>query len=201
MIAEVSLNFSSCWRAFSSDIWFTPKNWLSPKRMRSMVAMGRASAIGLIRLEDQVDDAFGLVGGREGILVGHVAGPDRLGEGLELGRVLLAPQVEADRLLEPSDVARVPALHVVLEAAGVAQVDLELLAVDDQLAARTMDGDRSRHLPVAIVAPVGLKDSARVAWVGEDRRDGVLHVLGEDGLETRALNPGGRAYQEVHQVD
>ena len=39
MIAAVSLNFMSCWRAFSSDMWFTPKNWLSPKRMRSMLAM------------------------------------------------------------------------------------------------------------------------------------------------------------------
>src|SRR5215510_11888347 len=156
MIAEVSLNFNSCWRAFSSDMWFTPKNWLSPKRMRSMVVIDQASALGLIRLEDQVNDAFGLVGGCEGILVGHVAGPDRLGEGLELGRVLLAPQVEADRFLEPSDVARVPALHVVLKAAWLAQVDLEFLAVDDQLAPRAMYGDRSSHLPVAVVAPVGL---------------------------------------------
>src|SRR5260221_6866566 len=110
MMAEVSLTYSSCWRAYSWDMWFTPKNWLSPKRMRSMVVMGRASAMGLIRVENQVDDAVGLVGGCEGILVGHVAGPDRLGEGLELGRVLLAPQVEADRFLEPGDVARVPAL-------------------------------------------------------------------------------------------
>ena len=28
-----------CWaRAFSSDMWFTPKNWLSPNRSRSIRA-------------------------------------------------------------------------------------------------------------------------------------------------------------------
>ena len=63
--------------------------------------------------------------------MGHVADPDRLGESLELRRVLLASQVEADRLLEPRDVAGVPAFDVILEAALLAQVDLQLLAIGD----------------------------------------------------------------------
>ena len=65
MMADVSLNLTSCARAFSSDMWFTPKNWLSPKRMRSMVANVEASALRLVRLEDEVDDAVGLVGASE----------------------------------------------------------------------------------------------------------------------------------------
>src|SRR3954454_18473638 len=37
-IAPRSWNFIACWRAFSSEKWLIPKNWLSPKRMRSTSA-------------------------------------------------------------------------------------------------------------------------------------------------------------------
>src|SRR5271165_1167319 len=116
MMAAVSLNLTSCARAFSSDMWFTPKNWLSPKRMRSMVATWEASAVGPVRLENEVHDAVRLIGASEGILVRHVAGANGLGEGLELRRIFLASQVEPHGLLEAGDVARVPALDVVLES-------------------------------------------------------------------------------------
>ena len=45
MTAAMSWNRIACARAFSSDMWLTPKNWLSPNSSRSMCVPG-AQALG-----------------------------------------------------------------------------------------------------------------------------------------------------------
>src|SRR5690349_2424647 len=100
MMARVSLNRTSCARAFSSDMWLTPKNWLSPKRMRSMVVMAPRSIGRPVRLLDQLEDAIGLAGAGKRVFVVEIALADGGEEGVELRRVLLAAQVEGHRLLQ-----------------------------------------------------------------------------------------------------
>src|ERR1700682_4749994 len=159
MIARVSLKRTICWRAFSSDMWFTPKNWLSPKRMRSRVTSSPPSARQAIGLLDQVQHAVGLVGAGERVVVGEAALPDRFEEGLELGRVFLAAQVEGDGRLEAGDVARAPSLGVAVEGLAIAQEDLQLLAVGHELAPGAVHGDGRAHLAHRLVAPVRLQDA------------------------------------------
>src|SRR3954463_11207272 len=119
MMARVSLNRTSCARAFSSDMWLTPKNWLSPKRIRSMLVIPcpRCSVGRPVRLLDLLEDPIGLAGAGKRIFVVEIALADCGEEGVELGRILLAAQVEGHRLLQLGDVARVPALLVAVEGA------------------------------------------------------------------------------------
>src|SRR5262245_12431550 len=49
MIASRSWKRICCARAFSSDMWFTPKNWLSPNSRRSMARVGAdVCAVGIV---------------------------------------------------------------------------------------------------------------------------------------------------------
>src|SRR5690606_29778267 len=148
MIAWVSWKRMACARAFSSDMWFTPKNWLSPKSSRSIVfrspysvvpaaisacaeeqaapAPGRGGSGGGsggmrrgpgTRLgvgDDHRDHAIGHDRVAEGILVARGPGLDAAREVIELGRILLATDVEPHGLRQLGGVAHVPARLVAL---------------------------------------------------------------------------------------
>ena len=167
MIASRSWKRIGCARAFSSDMWFTPKNWLSPKSSRSIVQLPASRSLGRcgrghrrLRLPSPGEPAQAEVrsagvrrgdrrvrptgarrraspvagGVRRPISGDHPVGDgramrsrsspssspalDALHELLELGAVLLAAQVEADRLGELGRVPDVPAGPVARRAAS-----------------------------------------------------------------------------------
>src|SRR6188768_565295 len=133
MMAPSSWNRIDWLRAFSSDMWLTPKNWLSPKRTRSMACAASGAAEGFMRsaedarqqaragrrlrrhrrasglAEHHRDDAVGVQGRGEGIDAVHAACLDAGGEVVDLRRVLLAAQVEPDLIGEIGGVAHRPA--------------------------------------------------------------------------------------------
>ena len=178
-------------RAFSSDMWLTPKNWLSPNSRRSITSptpLSRAGSrtaagCGLGPRKRNRRDRLAVparrprrrrastrpagvgehhrdhaVGGRralEPVQAVDRAGPHPLDEVLDLRAVLLAAQVEADRLRQLGRVADVPApLVAVGDRGGVAEVDLTLLTVGVDPPGGAPDGDPGRHLALRLVGPV-----------------------------------------------
>ena len=156
----------ACARAFSSDMWLTPKNWLSPNSRRSIIGLrsrpGRG--LGASRRIGRGSREAALAGAARGAALGVAAAVgaplpasaiiiaitrsvtaalaksfapsiaaalDAVDEVVDLRAVLLAAQVEADRLGQLGRVADVPA-RARSRSGGVrrlAQVDLALLAV------------------------------------------------------------------------
>src|SRR6056297_2473338 len=132
MIASVFWKRIICWRAFSSDMWLTPKNWLSPKSSRSisgapfpepaaLLRRGRSRApgggadggAGLGVLDDHGHRAVGL-GGRSEVVL-HRASiilRNRGDEVVELGGIFLAPEVKPTVLGELGGVFHCPSTPV-----------------------------------------------------------------------------------------
>ncbi len=144
---------SCCARAFSSDMWLMPKNWLSPNSSRS-IAQALPAAAEEARACDGDRGARASPAPTEAPvaasatiipIVRSVAAAaakslspsgspaQHLGdERFDLGAVLLAAQVEPDRLGQLGRVADVPALLVAgRDRRRVAQVDLAFLAVGE----------------------------------------------------------------------
>src|SRR4051812_46613066 len=227
-------------RAFSSDMWLTPKNWLSPKSRRSITrpfvsragprpalragsagaggsgggaraparrgrprgparapsSRPRATARGrrrgglagghgrgaLLRVGDhQRDHAVGLGRALEAVDAVDAAVAHAPDEVVDLRGVLLAAQVEADRLRELRRVAEVPAVLVALRRRGrVAQVDLALLAVGEDPAGRAPDRDPGGHLAIGLVRPVDRDPGAPAALVVQRAVDLVVDLARED---------------------
>src|ERR1700716_2369500 len=110
--------------------------------MRSIVVMTRsAGSVEPVGLLDQLQHPIGLAGASERILVFQVSSANGGEERVQLGGVLLAPEVERNRLLQLGAVTRVPAFQVRPERATRPQVHSQLLPVDDQLPVGTVDGD------------------------------------------------------------
>src|SRR5450432_4778170 len=168
-------------RAFSSDMWFTPKNWLSPNSRRFIwtlldrgprtlraeqretagrrrtldggFASGGGAPLGV--REDHRQDLVGVR--RTAERTGGFLRPadDRLHEVVDLRGILLAAQVEPDLFGQLGGVADVPALAVARRrAGGVAKVGLAFLAVGRNPAVGPPNRDLGAHLAIGFVAPV-----------------------------------------------
>src|SRR5258705_12268377 len=148
-----------CARAFSSDMWLTPKNWLSPNRILSMagrgtssIDMGAGSADDtrpeslarrgrsrrdtfLRRADEHRDDAVGLERRGERVLAVEAARANAFREVVDLRRVLLAAEIEPDLVRKVGRVANRPArVDSGQRLVALAQKQLTLLPVGDDAA-------------------------------------------------------------------
>ncbi len=130
-----------------------------------------------------------------------LAVPNALDEVIDLRAVLLATQVEADRLGQLRRVADVPSGLVALgDGRGVAQVDLDLLAVGEDPPGRAPDRDSGGHLPVGLVGPVD-RDARALAVVVEQRAVHlVVDLAREDRVQDGAADADRLAEVPVQEV-
>src|SRR5688500_5879528 len=126
-IVRSSLNLMDCALDFSSEIWLTPKNWLSPNNILSMfifLCVGKIGRAGLLLLQvpDLEHDAVGQPGALECVDAVLFSAHHTVDEIIHLGRVFFAAQVKINRCGQFGNVPDVPSFCISVRTVGILEI-------------------------------------------------------------------------------
>ena len=174
--------------------------WRAPGAMSVLLRERRRAPL---RVGDHHrDHPIGLGSAVERVDAVSASGANTRDEMLDLGAVLLSAQVETNRLRQLGGVPHVPSMLVaVWHRRGVAQVDLDLLAVGEDASSRAPGRDPGGHLAIRLVGPVDRDARGLAASEVERAVYLVVDLAGEDRAENGAPDADRLAEVPVEEVE